>query len=337
MSRVAYAPLVVDSVTKNKVGTPAILARLNESLGAMPTGITGLGDGMFNIAYLVVMPSGERFVVKIAPPPEVELLHYETDLLSTETSVLRLLDKRTSLPIPAVVYASSPGEELGGADWFAMEYVPGVPASAAKDSMSAWARDQVTHQLGCYLRELHQITNPLFGYPGLPDEQSSSWQTTFRVMLEALLADGQRINAGLPMAPAEIRELAAADYPALDEVTTPVLVHWDLWEGNVLLDGIEIAAIIDCERALWADPLMEYNFCSLAEMGSAFFEGYRRGGPGTAGERARRRLYDLYLYLILVIETYYRNFEPNDQLKWAYPLLEKFLRDYPRSLPPVDG
>ncbi|WP_372434889.1 phosphotransferase [Myceligenerans salitolerans] len=33
-----------------------------------------------------------------------------------------------------------------------------------------------------------------------------------------------------------LRSLFAAHVPALDQVTTPVLVHFDLWPGNVLVD-----------------------------------------------------------------------------------------------------
>ena len=37
--------------------------------------------------------------------------------------------------------------------------------------------------------------------------------------------------------------------PLLEPVTTPVLVHFDLWDGNVLLDGARVSGIIDAESA----------------------------------------------------------------------------------------
>lgn len=41
----------------------------------------------------------------------------------------------------------------------------------------------------------------------------------------------------------------------LDEIKESHLLHTDLWEGNVLLDNetLEIAAIIDCDRAVFGD------------------------------------------------------------------------------------
>lgn len=46
--------------------------------------------------------------------------------------------------------------------------------------------------------------------------------------------------------------------PFLKEIHTPCLVHADLWFGNILIrndsERPEFAAIIDADRAIWADP-----------------------------------------------------------------------------------
>jgi len=47
-----------------------------------------------------------------------------------------------------------------------------------------------------------------------------------------------------------------------------------------------------------------------------FLRGYGRG-PLTEDERARRLLYDFYLFCIMVIETVYRGHETPDQYNWA--------------------
>ena len=59
--------------------------------------------------------------------------------------------------------------------------------------------------------------------------------------------------------------LCAEAHPALDEVQSPRLVHWDLWDGNVFVDPAtaQITGISDFERSLWGDPLMEVNFGAL--------------------------------------------------------------------------
>lgn len=321
---------MIDSVTKNRIAPEELNRVLESALGRAPENITELDEGMFNAAYALTMGEGTRYVLKVAPSPQVTLLHYERDLIHTEIMVLKELKEKTSIPVPSVICASGTGEELGGAPWFVMEFLEGDSYHRVKDSLPREARDAVSRRLGEYLAEMNAIRGPLFGYPGIPSEQSQMWEEAFPAMLEGILKDGERENIPLPLGYDEIRALAARDFPALSEVTLPSLVHWDLWDGNVFVKDGRVTGLIDCERALWADPLMEQNFCHISGLEEPFFQGYGRGGPKTEGEKARRRLYDLYLFLIMVIETYYRRFEPNQQIKWSYPLLEKFLDTYPR-------
>jgi len=44
----------------------------------------------------------------------------------------------------------------------------------------------------------------------------------------------------------------------------PQLVHWDAWDANFFVKDGKITGILDFERALWADPLMEAQFRALA-------------------------------------------------------------------------
>ncbi|MCC3375020.1 phosphotransferase family protein [Cohnella sp. REN36] len=134
--------------------------------------------------------------------------------------------------------------------------------------------------------------------------------------MQALLADAGRLGARLPASREEIEAELARRLPLLAEVTEPRFVHWDLWSGNALIADGRIAGILDWERALWGDPLMEYYFRRF-ERSEAFFAGYggRFDGPG---EQARKRLYDLYLDPILVIECYSRQYGNEDHVRWAH-------------------
>ena len=140
-----------------------------------------------------------------------------------------------------------------------------------------------------------------------------SWRAAFLDMVNALLADAGRYAVTLPRPAAAIRDWFTAQAAVLDEVTTPVLVHFDLWDGNILVEsgpaGRRIGALIDAERAFWGDPLAE--FVSLAlfadiEQDTAFLHGYRAaGGTVTFDLAARQRLslYWAYLYLIMWVEV----------------------------------
>ena len=137
------------------------------------------------------------------------------------------------------------------------------------------------------------------------------------MMMMDLLEDGRRRGVELPASYEEISAEVDIRLPALASVKEPRLVHWDLWNGNVFVQEGHVSGIIDCERALWGDPLQEYYFRHLADHSEAFLKGY--GNRFDSPEQLeRRKLYDLYLELIMVIECYYREYEDPNHLRWAY-------------------
>jgi aminoglycoside phosphotransferase (APT) family kinase protein len=132
-------------------------------------------------------------------------------------------------------------------------------------------------------------------------------------MYEAVLEDARRYGAWLPRPVDEIARTAEAAYDALDEVAVPRLVHFDLWDGNILVDrtveGARIGGLIDGERMFWGDPLAD--FVSLALLGDIrededFLAGYEEEGGRaefTPGALRRLALYRSYLYLIMLVEV----------------------------------
>jgi aminoglycoside phosphotransferase (APT) family kinase protein len=183
-------------------------------------------------------------------------------------------------------------------------------------------RDELRAALGGQVARLHTITGTGFGYPSESvGPLRESWRAAFLDMVTAVLADAETFAVTLPRPIADIRRWFDDRAVVLDKVTTPVLVHFDLWDGNILVEpssaGHRISALIDAERAFWGDPLAE--FVSLAlygdiERDTAFLDGYRgAGGTVTFDVAARRRLslYRAYLYLIMWVETVPRGFGPD--------------------------
>ena len=161
------------------------------------------------------------------------------------------------------------------------------------------------------------MTGSGFGYPARP--LAASWRTAFGGMLDTILAEAEQYRVALPRPAGVIRQLAARHESVLDEVTTPVLVHFDLWDGNILIDLAHgtprIGGLIDAERAFWGDPLAD--FVSLALLGDirqdeAFLAGYHEaGGPARldASSPVRLALYRSYLYLIMLVEAAPRGYD----------------------------
>ncbi|PZA22254.1 aminoglycoside phosphotransferase family protein, partial [Modestobacter versicolor] len=149
----------------------------------------------------------------------------------------------------------------------------------------------------------------------------------YRRIIDALLADAERYAAPLPVPAEDLRRrVGAAAAELLPAVTTPVLVHFDLWDGNVFVDlaGPEpaVTGFIDHERALWADPAAD--LVSLALLGDIaddadFLGGYAEaGGPVVLDEaiRARLHLYRVHLALLMVVETVPRGTAGAEHAEW---------------------
>ena len=276
--------------------------------------VAPLGGGTFNDVSRVTLSDGRRLILKVPPPPEVPLLTYERGILRTEALFYDLAAPHPQ--IPAVIHAGF-GHRDGVGDFLLMTELPGEPWPAVADRITDHQRQRLRGELGGIVAGLHGMTGRGFGYPAQP--LAASWRAAFGGMLDTILAEAEQYQVTLPRPAGEIRQLAARHESALDEVTTPVLVHFDLWDGNILvdLDGgtPRVGGLIDAERAFWGDPLAE--FVSLALLGDirrdeTFLAGYREaGGPARldASSPVRLALYRSYLYLIMLVEAVPREYD----------------------------
>lgn len=311
----------MQSLTKSTVAAESLheIARLHFNRPLRR--IEELKDGLFNAAYALELDDGLRAVIKIAPPESVRLLRYEKDIVRAEVDVMRLVRAQANITAPEI-YAYDPSRRLLPSEYFIMACLPGTPFNKLRESLPAEVQADIFRQAGQILRRMNDLSGPHFGLWSQPDYQRPTWREAFGLLMDALLQDGEAIAAQLPRSYATLRSELPKFYDALDEVTTPRLIHWDLWDGNIFVDERgQITGLIDFERALWADPLMEANFVFHVNE-RAFFEGYGRDPFDLPGSPIRRTLYNVYLYLIMIIECYYRRYETDGQEKWAREQLE---------------
>lgn len=298
-------------MTKRKLDRPALDLILSAAGLPAPPGraYEELPGGTYNTLYRV---TPERLLLKVPPDPATPAMTYETGLLHGEAVFYRLAAKEAGVPVPKVVHADPAG------DFLLMTECPGAPWNEApppERELPALRRE-----LGRLTALLNAVSGPHFGYPATPS--ALGWRGTFTAMLESVLTDAERYAATLPVPADRIRALAGAAGPALDEVTVPALVHFDLWEGNVLLADGAITAIIDGERMFFGDPLAEFaslNLLGGPEDDQDLLDGYASAGGTTAFDdaaRVRLALYRAYLDLIMLIEIHPRAYD-DARRAWA--------------------
>ena len=289
-------------------------------------------DGNYAAVYAVDLTDGREMVLKVAPDPGLRLMRYEVDLIHAEIEFYRRAGT-AGVPLPTL-YAADPDQ-----GYLLIGRLHGQALQHASAAMTAEQIEGVRRRLGGVCARLHRVTGPLFGYPRRDGHtRSTSWRTSFLTIIDDVLADATEYHSQLPAAPPAIRALVDRYAGLLDEVTTPALVHFDLWDGNVFVvpdtgtesgqgtdpgpglahggvgerDGYAIEGLIDGERAFYGDPIAELVSLALfadPESVPGLLPGYL-GRPLTDPERTRLRLYTVYLYLIMATEGATRGFDP---------------------------
>lgn len=270
-------------------------------------------EGWFNVVYVVRLADGREAVLKIAPPPGAEVMTYERDLMATEVACMRLAASNPAIPVPLVLGADDSLERCD-APYVFMERRPGEVLSSARDALAPEEVAALHRQVGRIVRELHGITGPWFGYPGHPGLRADDWPTAFERIVGSVLDDAVARDVDLGHPVDDLRATVRRHHDDLAEVTTPRLVHWDLWDPNVLVRDGEVTGVIDFERCLWGDPLMEAQFRPFFGPGvTAPMEGYGRTSFTPAEER-RCDLYTMHLGLVIVTECAYRHYDTDEAI-----------------------
>lgn len=288
-----------------------------------------LTEGYFNIAYEVSFEDGTKSVLKIAPDPKVTVMTYEQNIMEAEVHSMRLAAQKTRVPLPEVEFYD-PSCTLCSSPYFFMNKINGKSLSSQKSLLSSEQVSHIYHLVGSLNKEINQITNDSFGYPGQKALQGKNWFDVFTAMITAVILDAEKESIDLTISVKELFERLQMDRSIFSNVLTPQLVHWDIWDGNIFIDNGKMTGLIDWERCLWGDPLMEVGFRSYAQSAD-FLRGY---GIGEFTEEEKRRIlwYDLYLLMIVAQEHVYRGYETADTYHWATALLREKYAEVKKAL-----
>ncbi|MFE4667739.1 phosphotransferase family protein [Streptomyces sp. NPDC056716] len=224
----------------------ALLDRERPGMVAGPLTARLIEGGRSNLTYTVTDGSA-RWVVR--RPPLGHVLATAHDM-RREHRVISALHP-TAVPVPEPLLLCE-DEEVLGAPFYVMEFVPGTPYRTAGQlaPLGPERTREAVLALVDTLVELHAVDPGAvglgdFGRPdGFLDRQLRRW--------------GKQLDASRDRDLAGIDELHAALGRALPRSPAPAVIHGDYRLDNVLLDGADkIAAVLDWEMSTLGDPLTD--------------------------------------------------------------------------------
>jgi aminoglycoside phosphotransferase (APT) family kinase protein len=317
----------MESKTKNKktrqeIERMAAKAFTGLGLAAGDDAVQELKEGWFNASYAIRLADGRQVVLKIAPPPHVEIMTYERDIMATEVAAMRLVAQNPAIPVPEI-YFYDDDHDVCDSDYFFMAKVEGENLNQMKAKLPLEPLEPLELQIGGIIREINTFPGTYFGYPGNPDLRAETWREAFIKIVESVLEDAARKEVAFDFNYDDFRSVLEKHAPALDEIIQPCLVHWDGWSSNIFVREGRVVGLIDFERALWAEPLMEAQFRLLADGGLPnSLRGYGKTSF-TPSEDVRNHLYALHLALVMHTECYYRDYDTDEIFNFSRGYLER--------------
>lgn len=263
-------------------------AKIEQLTGHRPTKMAPLRGGCIGTVRRAHMPSGADLVVKTGDA---------SAKLSIEGDMLRYLGEHSALPVPEVLHSD---DEL-----LIMEFI----------ESSGQASTQAHIHAADLLAALHTHTRDSYGFasdtligsldqpnPQYEASRRESWIDFFaehRLMyLAELCVQKGQMPAKLRD---EIAQLCGKLGQYIDRLNPPALIHGDVWGGNVLFDGDQVAGFVD-PAIYYADPEIELAFTALfSTFDQAFYERYDElNGIRDGFWEVRKDLYNIYPLLVHV-------------------------------------
>ncbi len=263
---------------------PAHIARLEAIFEQTVSGWQVLGRTWGLDVLKVDFAAGPPVLAKVGAP---ELPGH----LEIEAFMLRELKVRSDLPVPGVLQCEPAMLVM---EWIDNDGPPHTPA-----------HERHAAEL---LAALHGHSSTLFGYGrntvigGLIQQnaEAENWVEFFaqrRLLYMARIAMGE--GALEPGEFSRLEALAGRLERYLEEPEKPSLLHGDLWQGNILVKGDQIAAMID-PAISFGHREIELAFTTMfGTFGPAFFDAYGAIYPvDKAFFEIRKDIYNLYPSLV---------------------------------------
>ena len=284
--------------------------------------IKELTEGLCNVAYDITFEDGSESILKIAAKDRSGNTSNEVNLMRAEINAMKLVAENCSFKVADIQYYDASNTICDG-NYFFMEKLEGDNFFLVRKGMSEEVIATIDTEIGKISRELLNIRNSEFGFLG-EDKRYDSLFEFVKQMLGNLISDARKREIDIVYDEQTLMNQLENDKSAFEAIHKASLVHWDMWEGNVFVKDGHVSGIIDWERALWGEPFMDDRF-RMHSRRKHFLEGFGQTSFSEA-ELTRLRWYDIILYLTMMIEVFYREFDDKGQYFWARERLEKSMQ-----------
>ncbi|KAF3919817.1 hypothetical protein ABW20_dc0109711 [Dactylellina cionopaga] len=305
----------ISQVTLTDVDSPVSLPDVEKIIKAAYHGerkilnVEDIGSSLFCPQYLITLDNRSQLLLRLAPPSDVRVLQHERDVLTGDFEILELIRQNApEVPVPEVVMYCKDGNNgpLLDAPFLLTTHIPGVPLNMVSQDLPDEVLAMIDYNLGQHARQISRIHNSHFGLAtggGGAGKMYTTWRGAFLSMFESVMRDAEDLFISIPYE--VLRWHVGRLAYALDDVKVPQLVCYDLCDPDrAVVDERtgRLNGLLDVERAVWGDPLMETSF---RDPSLAFLNGYGGNPLGSSNAQARVLLYTLHYYLRAVVEVYY--------------------------------
>lgn len=182
-----------------------------------------------------------------------------------------------------------------------------------KQKVSKDEYNAIMLDLGRAIAEFHNVKCD-FGFGYLQNGLKSTWKEAYLDMIHNIIEDGKKVKCKIPYYNEIMKMIDKCSY-VLDEVKSPSILHFDLWQGNIFVKDGRLSSIIDFERTILGDPLGDFIHLDFlppfdVDKYKYLIDGYNSVANNklsfNKNEMIRLYLMRVYLGLIACVEPFYR-------------------------------
>ena len=282
--------------------------------------ITELTEGMCNAAYKLTYEDGFKTILKIASPIKTGYMTNEYNLMEAEVKAMKLVAENTEIKV-AKVFKYDKSKKMCNGDYFFMECLEGESWISVIDRLDEKINSQIRMEVGKLQKQLSVVYGDKFGLLGDDIHRFDNLYEFIYFLISNVLNDAEKRHVVIGISKNEILTKLSEDRDLFENIKTPTLVHWDMWEGNIFVKNEHVSGIIDWERAMWGEPFMDDRF-RYHNRHDDFLKGF---GINELSQKELRRIYwyDILLYLTMMTEVTYREYDDDSQYQWAKPMFDK--------------